>query len=99
MYLRLIVLPADQGYKYCKYCEKWVSEENKHCNSCDTCTSKDGRTYTHCDVCKRCVKPTWKHCASCEKCAQVDHKCGQVKSFIQVRIFKTLQICLSSLKA
>lgn len=90
---RLIVLPVKQGYKYCEECEKWVSQENEHCESCGACTSKDGRTYKHCDTCERCVKPTWKHCNACGKCAQVDHKCGEIKSFIQVYITNMFQSC------
>jgi len=73
-----IELPADQGYKHCKLCNKWVSVENKHCKQCNACTSKDGRTYMHCNSCKRCVKPTWVHCAICKRCAQPDHVCQEI---------------------
>ncbi|KAJ8932230.1 hypothetical protein NQ314_014823 [Rhamnusium bicolor] len=70
----LIRLP-DNGYTYCRPCNRWVSEENNHCDLCNSCTSKDGRTYVHCSTCMRCVKPTWKHCKQCGRCAQVEHKC------------------------
>lgn len=76
--LKLLELPASDGYKFCKDCEKWVSNENKHCKKCKECTSKDGRTYKHCKICKRCVKPTWKHCKTCQRCMLQNHICGQV---------------------
>ncbi|KAL3274192.1 hypothetical protein HHI36_015609 [Cryptolaemus montrouzieri] len=72
-----IILPADEGYKYCNICDRWVSEENKHCNKCKSCTSKDGRTYLHCNLCKKCVKPSWQHCEKCKRCAQKDHSCEE----------------------
>ncbi|XP_008557635.1 rRNA N6-adenosine-methyltransferase ZCCHC4 [Microplitis demolitor] len=74
--LNLLKLPEDDGYKYCKRCDKWVSVENKHCKLCKTCTSKDGRRYKHCKICNRCVKPAWEHCKKCERCAKVTHTCG-----------------------
>ncbi|XP_012261260.2 rRNA N6-adenosine-methyltransferase ZCCHC4 [Athalia rosae] len=74
--LNLLKLPESEGYKYCKRCKKWVSEENKHCKKCKECTSKDGRRYRHCNICARCVKPTWKHCNKCERCTLAVHKCG-----------------------
>ncbi|XP_064213339.1 rRNA N6-adenosine-methyltransferase ZCCHC4 [Tribolium castaneum] len=73
-----IVLPANEGYKFCQECNKWVSNENKHCPICQKCTSKDGRTYTHCPMCARCVKPSWQHCEKCGRCCQPDHKCGDL---------------------
>lgn len=84
--LRLVKLPEEQGYKFCKKCHRYVALENSHCNKCDTCTSKDGRTYVHCGICKRCVKPTWKHCSDCGRCCQTDHKCGEVHEFNQVSL-------------
>jgi hypothetical protein len=74
--LRLLELPISDGYKFCKYCKRWVSKENNHCKKCKECPSKDGRTYKHCDICKRCVKPTWKHCEKCKKCTLEKHRCG-----------------------
>lgn len=71
----LIKLPED-GYRFCKACNKWVSEENKHCKICKACTSKNGETYVHCKICQRCVKPNWRHCQSCKRCALDNHKCG-----------------------
>uniref|UniRef100_A0A1Y1N7L4 CTCHY-type domain-containing protein n=2 Tax=Photinus pyralis TaxID=7054 RepID=A0A1Y1N7L4_PHOPY len=73
-----ITLPADEGYKFCDKCVRWVSLENRHCNECELCTSKDGRTYVHCQKCQRCVKPTWSHCATCNRCAQTDHDCSEI---------------------
>ncbi|XP_034254878.1 rRNA N6-adenosine-methyltransferase ZCCHC4 isoform X2 [Thrips palmi] len=72
-------LPEEEGYRFCDFCEKWVSSENKHCFKCSSCTSKDGRTYVHCDRCARCVKPSWKHCKECKRCCLPDHKCGDFK--------------------
>ncbi|XP_015116387.1 rRNA N6-adenosine-methyltransferase ZCCHC4 [Diachasma alloeum] len=73
--LNLLKLPED-GYKWCKRCDKWVARENKHCKLCKSCTSKDGRRYRHCKICNRCVKPTWKHCDKCERCVLEKHVCG-----------------------
>ncbi|XP_033324773.1 rRNA N(6)-adenosine-methyltransferase ZCCHC4 isoform X1 [Megalopta genalis] len=75
--LHLFQLPKLDGYKYCKKCQRWVSEENKHCKKCKDCTSKNGSTYIHCNVCERCVKPYWKHCETCKRCIVVQHVCGQ----------------------
>ncbi|KAI4495714.1 hypothetical protein M0802_008337 [Mischocyttarus mexicanus] len=85
--LRLIKLLESDGYKYCKRCQKWVSNENKHCKKCKDCTSKDGRRYRHCNKCNRCVKPTWKHCNVCQKCLLEKHKCNN-KQKISGRCFK-----------
>ena len=71
-----ITLPRHLGYKYCKSCKYWVSNENDHCNICNGCVSKDGRTYVHCHVCRRCVKPTWRHCEKCKRCALPNHRCS-----------------------
>ena len=83
----LIELPAEDGYKYCKRCEKWIAAENKHCKKCNACTSKDGRRYIHCDICERCVKPTWKHCEKCKRCTLEQHNCG-IKPKLTGRCFK-----------
>lgn len=74
-----IVLPSESGYKHCRSCKKWVSNENIHCNKCNDCTSKNGQTYVHCDICNRCVKPQWVHCYECARCAQSEHKCQILK--------------------
>ncbi|CAJ0607674.1 unnamed protein product [Cylicocyclus nassatus] len=42
-------LSAIEGYKYCEFCERYVSKNNKHCFMCSACTSKDGSPYKHCD--------------------------------------------------
>ncbi|XP_059469480.1 rRNA N6-adenosine-methyltransferase ZCCHC4 [Neocloeon triangulifer] len=73
--LHLIVHPVEEGYQFCKECQKYVHESNKHCNFCGTCPSKAGGTYKHCDKCERCVKPNWLHCASCSKCVTKTHEC------------------------
>ncbi|XP_044015757.1 rRNA N6-adenosine-methyltransferase ZCCHC4-like [Aphidius gifuensis] len=85
--LNLIKLSEQDGYKYCKRCDKWSSQENKHCKKCKSCTSKDGRRYRHCNTCNRCVKPTWKHCKKCERCLLKTHTCG-VKPRITGECFK-----------
>lgn len=85
--LSLLKLPESDGYKYCKICQKWVSNENKHCEKCKTCTSKDGRTYIHCNKCNRCVKPTWTHCHTCRRCLLENHECNK-KLIISGRCFK-----------
>ncbi|CAB4040171.1 Zinc finger CCHC domain-containing 4 [Paramuricea clavata] len=54
--LRDIVLPEDEGYRYCEKCERYVSESNVHCELCNDCTSKDGRIWLHCSLCNKCVK-------------------------------------------
>ncbi|EFN79182.1 zinc finger CCHC domain-containing protein 4 [Harpegnathos saltator] len=80
--LKLLELPASDGYKFCEDCEKWVSSENKHCKKCKECTSKNGKTYKHCKICKRCVKPTWMHCKTCKRCTLQEHVCGQVPNIV-----------------
>ncbi|RCN34243.1 hypothetical protein ANCCAN_19908, partial [Ancylostoma caninum] len=32
-------LSAVDGYKFCEFCERYVSENNKHCFMCSACTS------------------------------------------------------------
>ncbi|XP_003226171.2 rRNA N6-adenosine-methyltransferase ZCCHC4 [Anolis carolinensis] len=72
---RLIVLPTEEGYRFCSVCQRYVSLDNQHCEICNLCTSKDGRRWTHCFLCKKCVKPTWVHCSTCDKCALPSHSC------------------------
>ncbi|TKR80655.1 hypothetical protein L596_014694 [Steinernema carpocapsae] len=62
------VLPFNEGYRFCKPCERYVCVGNKHCDSCGKCASKDGSTYAHCAQCGYCVKPTYEHCSKCRKC-------------------------------
>lgn len=38
--LNKLILPSNEGYRYCDICEYWVSEENQHCPQCNKCTSK-----------------------------------------------------------
>ncbi|KAG2465896.1 ZCHC4 protein, partial [Polypterus senegalus] len=54
---RDIILPSDEGYRFCSQCQRYVSSENKHCDICDACPSKDGRQWKHCLQCNKCVKP------------------------------------------
>ncbi|KAF5898164.1 zinc finger CCHC domain-containing protein 4, partial [Clarias magur] len=72
-----IILPKDEGYRFCGVCERYVSAENRHCAVCNACTSKNGRPWKHCAECGKCVKPSWRHCSSCERCVLPDHHCGQ----------------------
>ncbi|XP_041926246.1 rRNA N6-adenosine-methyltransferase ZCCHC4 isoform X1 [Alosa alosa] len=74
---RYIVLPEQEGYRFCALCERYVSAENKHCSECNVCPSKDGREWRHCADCGKCVKPSWQHCTSCSRCALPDHPCGR----------------------
>ncbi|KPP63813.1 hypothetical protein Z043_117893 [Scleropages formosus] len=53
-----IVLPEEEGYRWCSVCERYVSSGNKHCSACNACTSKDGRQWRHCSLCNKCVKPS-----------------------------------------
>ncbi|CAG2112848.1 unnamed protein product, partial [Medioppia subpectinata] len=73
--LSSIVLPETDGYYYCDYCEKYISENNKHCFECNDCTARDGKPYNHCYQCKRCVKNTWNHCNRCGYCHLIQHSC------------------------
>ncbi|KAA0725201.1 Zinc finger CCHC domain-containing protein 4 [Triplophysa tibetana] len=42
-----IILPADEGYRFCSICERYVSAGNKHCPRCNTCPSKHGDIVPH----------------------------------------------------
>eukprot|EP00069_Balaena_mysticetus_P016801 bmy_02061T0 len=70
-----IILPIEEGYRFCPLCQRYVSLENQHCEHCNSCTSKDGRKWNHCFLCKKCVKPSWIHCNICNHCALPDHSC------------------------
>nr|CAB3267889.1 zinc finger CCHC domain-containing protein 4 [Phallusia mammillata] len=72
----LVELPQDEGYRFCKECQRYVAQQNKHCSKCNTCPSKDGRTYFHCNECQKCVKPGRQHCSRCKRCELPDHKCA-----------------------
>ncbi|GFO49788.1 Zinc finger cchc domain-containing protein 4 [Plakobranchus ocellatus] len=73
-------LPEEEGYWFCKLCQRYSSEENQHCKDCGTCPSKDGTSYVHCDACLRCVKPSRFHCFKCGFCVLKDHQCGKILS-------------------
>ncbi|XP_063165986.1 rRNA N6-adenosine-methyltransferase ZCCHC4 isoform X2 [Candoia aspera] len=75
-----IVLPAEEGYRFCSVCQRYVSSENQHCDICNSCTSKDGRHWAHCNLCKKCVKPSWIHCSICDRCAIPSHPCKEAHS-------------------
>merc|ERR1712226_1451174 len=77
--LRGFVLPANEGYKRCEPCDRWVAKENLHCDICNSCPGKDGRTYKHCSPCGRCVKPTYVHCDTCNRCKLPTHSCSGVQ--------------------
>ncbi|XP_048365311.1 rRNA N6-adenosine-methyltransferase ZCCHC4 [Sphaerodactylus townsendi] len=70
-----IVLPVEEGYRFCCICQRYVSSENQHCEACNACTSKDGRRWRHCFLCQTCVKPSWVHCPVCKRCALPSHSC------------------------
>ncbi|XP_069781131.1 rRNA N6-adenosine-methyltransferase ZCCHC4 isoform X2 [Narcine bancroftii] len=70
-----IILPAEEGYRYCSLCQRYISSANRHCEICQACTSKDGREWKHCHICNKCVKPSWYHCDTCSRCALQDHSC------------------------
>ncbi|XP_065181270.1 rRNA N6-adenosine-methyltransferase ZCCHC4-like isoform X1 [Sycon ciliatum] len=71
----LLVFPAEEGYRLCKPCQKYVSAENQHCGKCHACTTKHGPTYVHCEACKACVKPGRVHCVTCKQCLPAQHDC------------------------
>uniref|UniRef100_A0A8C6R9H8 rRNA N(6)-adenosine-methyltransferase ZCCHC4 n=1 Tax=Nannospalax galili TaxID=1026970 RepID=A0A8C6R9H8_NANGA len=74
-----IILPTEEGYRFCSLCQRYVSLENRHCEHCNSCTSKDGRKWNHCFLCNKCVKPSWIHCSICNHCALPDHSCAGPK--------------------
>ncbi|OBS58197.1 hypothetical protein A6R68_10676, partial [Neotoma lepida] len=37
-----IILPTEEGYRFCSLCQRYVSRENQHCVHCKSCTSKPG---------------------------------------------------------
>ncbi|XP_047421760.1 rRNA N6-adenosine-methyltransferase ZCCHC4 isoform X2 [Sciurus carolinensis] len=74
-----IILPTEEGYRFCPLCQRYVSLENRHCEHCGSCTSKDGRKWNHCFLCRKCVKPSWIHCSICNHCAVPDHSCEGTK--------------------
>ncbi|XP_041842374.1 rRNA N6-adenosine-methyltransferase ZCCHC4 [Melanotaenia boesemani] len=76
---KCIILPKEEGYRFCSVCQRSVWSLNKHCAKCNICPSKDGREWKHCSACQKCVKPSWTHCPACSRCALPDHPCGQAK--------------------
>uniref|UniRef100_K7GBA5 Zinc finger CCHC-type containing 4 n=3 Tax=Pelodiscus sinensis TaxID=13735 RepID=K7GBA5_PELSI len=76
----MIVLPVEEGYRFCSVCQRYVSSGNQHCDICNSCTSKDGRRWNHCFLCKKCVKPSWIHCNTCNRCALPGHTCDRAKT-------------------
>jgi len=65
---KLFKLPAEEGYKFCETCQRYVSSENQHCALCDSCTTTFGPAFKHCDTCEKCVKSQYAHCLECKKC-------------------------------
>lgn len=87
--LNKIALPPNEGYKFCKQCNKWTFANNLHCIKCKLCPSKNGFTYRHCESCGICVKPSYEHCIKCNRCAQVvGHNCEEYQKNL------TCMICL-----
>ncbi|XP_025926903.1 zinc finger CCHC domain-containing protein 4 isoform X3 [Apteryx rowi] len=37
----MIVLPVEEGYRFCTICQRYVSSGNQHCEICNSCTSKN----------------------------------------------------------
>ncbi|KAK2709398.1 hypothetical protein QYM36_013156, partial [Artemia franciscana] len=73
----LIPLPAEEGYRFCSLCRRWVSQENKHCSLCNSCTSKGkqiskrkplddliGSSKKECTSAKKKRKLSITHCGS-----------------------------------
>ncbi|KAJ6659412.1 hypothetical protein lerEdw1_019144 [Lerista edwardsae] len=40
----LVMLPVEEGYRFCSLCQRYVSLNNQHCEICNSCTSKLGFT-------------------------------------------------------
>nr|XP_013815568.1 PREDICTED: zinc finger CCHC domain-containing protein 4 isoform X3 [Apteryx mantelli mantelli] len=76
----MIVLPVEEGYRFCTICQRYVSSGNQHCEICNSCTSKDGRRWKHCALCNKCVKPSWFHCNNCNCCALQEHACERTEA-------------------
>ncbi|XP_073331364.1 rRNA N6-adenosine-methyltransferase ZCCHC4 [Pagrus major] len=76
---RDVVLPKEEGYRFCSLCQRFIWSLNRHCAKCNVCPSKDGREWKHCSACEKCVKPSWRHCQSCGRCALPDHPCGKAQ--------------------
>ena len=72
------VLPAAEGYRFCRPCGRFVHTHNRHCTRCGVCPSNDGRPYVHCELCRACVKPGRAHCVRCARCLPPGHACGAV---------------------
>lgn len=82
-----IVLPSQEGYRWCAKCRRYVSNTNVHCSICQKCPSKSGDTYVHCSLCGLCVKSYYKHCNDCCRCTQRnDHKCAEYQRNLQCNI-------------
>lgn len=77
---KTVILPAEEGYRYCSLCQRYVSSANRHCEICQACTSKDGKEWKHCHICNKCVKQSWFHCETCSHCVLRDHSCGGARS-------------------
>ncbi|XP_067893367.1 rRNA N6-adenosine-methyltransferase ZCCHC4 isoform X2 [Heterodontus francisci] len=74
-----IILPVEEGYRFCSLCQRYISSANRHCEICQACTSKDGKQWKHCQTCNKCVKPSWIHCDTCCRCALQEHSCGTAR--------------------
>ncbi|KAF7248303.1 rRNA N6-adenosine-methyltransferase ZCCHC4 [Varanus komodoensis] len=86
----LIVLPAEEGYRFCALCQRYVSLNNQHCEICNSCTSKIVNDFSKRIVLKSehifshrmgdngyivIFAKTWIHCSICDHCALPSHSC------------------------
>ena len=72
-----VKLPAGDGYRFCKPCQRYSSASNQHCKVCKVCPSKDGSAWVHCKHCRTCVKPGRVHCHRCKHCLPAVHDCEE----------------------
>ncbi|KAK7803505.1 hypothetical protein U0070_002690 [Myodes glareolus] len=73
-----ITLPAEEGYRFCSLCQRYVSLENQHCVHCNSCTSKFTQkelmelnfSKQHKSFSKEKDGRKWSHCFLCRKCVK-----------------------------
>lgn len=41
--LKQFRLSAEEGYKHCEPCDRWVYADNVHCDKCEGCMGKVGK--------------------------------------------------------
>ncbi|EMP37381.1 Zinc finger CCHC domain-containing protein 4 [Chelonia mydas] len=74
----MIVLPVEEGYRFCSVCQRYVSLGNQHCEICNSCTSK-GAQYVRLSV-DLGYGSAWIHCNTCNRCALQGHTCESAKA-------------------